>query len=121
MGVEALIPITLFMAITAVFVTYFYFGHKTKDGVRQTLQTALESGKDLPPDIMKKLAIGVRNRSADLRRGIIFAAIGLAAIGLGILLDEGDSFREIAGGALFPLFVGLGYLLVYKLNPDKED
>ncbi len=121
MGVEALIPITALLGTVAVIVAFFYFSHKTKDGVRQTLQTALESGKDLPTDIMKKLAIGVRNRAADLRRGIIFAAIGLAAIGLGILVDEGDSFREIAGGALFPLFVGLGYLLVYKLNPDQED
>ena len=70
---------------------------------------------------MKKLAIGMRHRSADLRRGIIFVAIGLAAIGLGILVENGEDFRELAGVALFPLFIGLGYLLVYKLNPDQED
>lgn len=116
-----LIPISLFIAVAAVMVAYYYFAHKTKEGVRQTLQTALESGKDLPPDIIKKLSVGMRHRSADLRRGIIFVAIGLAGIGLALLVDEGESFNEITGGALFPLFVGLGYLLVYKINPDQED
>ncbi len=118
---EVWIPVIFLLATAAVFISFFYFGHKNKDGVRQTLQTALESGKDLPPDIIKKLSIGMRHRSADLRRGIIFVAIGLAGIGLGILVGDGDEFREIAGAALFPLFIGLGYLLVYKLNPDKED
>lgn len=118
---DELIPVVLFFCITIVFVAFFYFGHKNKDGVRRTLQTALEQGKDLPPDIIKKLSIGMRHRSADLRRGIIFCAIGLATLGLGLLVDGGNEFRNIAGGGLFPLFIGLGYLLVYKLNPDKED
>ena len=121
MGAEVLIPITALLSIAVVFVTFFYFGHKNKDGVRKTLQTALESGKDLPPDIIKKLSIGMRHRSADLRRGIIFVAIGLAAIGFGLLIEGGEEFHELAGVALFPLFIGLGYLLVYKLNPDQED
>ena len=121
MGAEVLIPITALLGTAGVIVAFFYYNHKNRDGVRQTLQAALESGKDLPPDIIKKLSVGMRHRSADLRRGIIFVAIGLAAIGLGILVDDGDAFREISGGALFPLFIGFGYLLVYKLNPDQED
>ena len=121
MGAEVFIPITALLGTAGVIIAFFYYNHKNKDGVRLTLQTALEKGTDLPPDIIKKLSVGMRHRSADLRRGIIFAAIGLAAIGLGILVDDGDAFREISGGALFPLFIGLGYLLVYKLNPDKED
>ena len=53
------------------------------------------------------------SRKTDLRRGVIIVSIGVAALVAGPITG---SVQEFATVAVFPIFVGLGFLLVWKLE-----
>ena len=54
----------------------------------------------------------------DLRRGIIFLSLGIAGLLCSLFFDIPEVVNGIRAGSVFPLMLGLGFLLVWKLNKD---
>ena len=50
--VAVLIPIVLFIAIAVVLYARYYFDHRTKQAVQQTVRTAIEQGQQITPEIL---------------------------------------------------------------------
>jgi len=73
----------------------------------------VEKGQPIPAELLAPAARAVRRRS-DVRRGVIWAMVGL-----GVMIFFG-SVNDWEGGAwslgLIPFLIGLGYLLVWKLE-----
>ena len=112
------VPIILFVVIGLVVVGYFYWNHRNRADVMKTVQKAIETGGELNPELLAQLGAAVNPRVRDLRRGIIFIAVGIAGVLCSVLLDVPDAVNGILAGSIFPLLLGAGFLLVWKLNRD---
>lgn len=108
MDLGDLIPIVLFLTIGTVLGLYVYFRHRNRLELQQTVRMALERGQELTPEVLESLA-GDPGGQRDLRRGVIWLAVALAILTMGVTVDEWDLF----GVAAFPGFVGLAYLVLW--------
>jgi hypothetical protein len=98
----------------------FYFRFRTRREIQTTVRAAIERGQELSPELIEGLMESLTTKHGDLRKGIISLAIGLAIfLAGGFIPDENGeaAFRAIA---LFPLFVGLGYLGLWFFISRKK-
>lgn len=103
-----MIPIVLFLTIGTVLGLYAYFRHRQGLALQETVRMALERGQDLTPEVLEALA-GDRGGQRDLRRGLVWIAVALGVVSLGVSVDE----QALYGIAAFPGFVGLAYLVLW--------
>ena len=83
---------------------------------QRTIRMMVEKGQPVPAELLAPEVRSVRRRS-DVRRGVIWTMIGL-----GMMIFFG-AVNDWEGGAwslgLIPFLIGLGYLIVWKL--EKKD
>ena len=114
------IPIVLFISIAVVFSLWFYFRYKARLATQQTFRLALEKGSELSPEFIKQLGEPEPSKDNDLRRGLIWFAIGLACAILGVAINEADATGPLLGTAAFPALVGVAYLVMWRYGTRKE-
>lgn len=115
---EEMIPIVLFIAIASAVVAYFYWNHKIRKSIMSTVQVAIERGTELTPELLTKLGAAGNPRLKDLRRGIVFLALGVAGMLCSLFFEDADVVNGIQAGSVFPLMLGVAFLLVWKLSPE---
>lgn len=113
-----MIPIVMFIVIGFVVMAYFYWNHKNRLSVMETVQKAIDSGGELNTELLSQLGAAVNPRVRDLRRGIIFLALGIAGLLCSLFFPDPEVVNGIRAGSVFPLMLGFGFLLVFKLNKD---
>jgi hypothetical protein len=120
------IPITFFAMVVGVTWLFQHFALKKRIEAFQTLRFAIEKGQPLTPETLESMA-RISSPIADLRRGIVFVAIalGFAAFATIISWDASGDMIEVRRGlygvAMFPLFIGLGFLgLHFFANESKR-
>ena len=114
------VPIGSFIAFTIVFVTVVYFKHKTRLETQRTIRIALEKGSELSPDFIKGLGDPEPPKDRDLRRGLIWTAIGIATALFAVVLDEADAIGPLLGLSSFPTLVGVAYLAMWRFGAGKD-
>ena len=117
---ELWIPIVMFVSIAVVFSLWFYFRYKARVETQHTFRLALEKGSELTPEFIKQLGEPEPSKDRDLRRGLIWLAIGLALLMLGAAINEPDAMGPIMGSASFPGLIGLAYLAMWRYGARKE-
>ena len=115
---EELIPITLFAVIGIVVIGYFYWNHKNRASIMKTVQKAIDRGGDLTPELLTQLGATGNPRIRDMRRGIVFLSLGVAGLLCSMFFPDPDVVNGIRAGSVFPLMLGIGFLIVWKLNKD---
>jgi len=84
---------------------------------QRTIRMMVEKGQPVPAELLAPTTRGIRRRS-DARRGVVWTMVGL---GLMIWLAAVNDWE---GGAwsfgLIPFLIGLGYLIVWKLENKKD-
>jgi hypothetical protein len=108
----------MFIVIGFVVMAYFYWNHKNRLSVMETVQKAIDSGGELNTELLSQLGAAVNPRVRDLRRGIIFLALGIAGLLCSLFFPDPEVVNGIRAGSVFPLMLGFGFLLVFKLNKD---
>ncbi len=117
---EELIPITMFLGMTVVFIALFWFRYKSRVEMQQTFRAALDKGQELTPEIIDRLGHPKASKDRDLRYGIIWMALAVALIAFGFgIPDEDDVARIFAGIAAFPFALGVAYLILHKFT-DRD-
>jgi hypothetical protein len=121
---EMVIPIVaiVFMAIfgapVLIVALIMYFGFSRNRAMHRTIRMLAEKGQPIPPALLAPPAPAVRQRS-DLRRGIV-----LVMVGVGLMVCFG-AWNDWEGGAwaigVIPFVIGLGYLLVWKLESGRKN
>ena len=91
--------------ILIVAMVLWYKSHKTQQ-LHDTAVRLAEKGQPVPPEFF----LGREQPYSDLRRGVVLVAVGIA---LCIALNQLGVAWTIG---LIPLFMGLGYMLVWKLE-----
>ena len=113
-----LVPISLFFLLGIVIVAYFYWNHKNRDSIMATVQKAIDSGKEFTPELLAQLGAAVNPKMRDMRRGIVFLSLGIAGLMCSLFFDMPEVVNGIRAGSVFPLMLGIGFLIVWKLNKD---
>ena len=118
--IAVLIPIVSMLVFGVVIIAFFYFRHRSRTVMQETIQQALDKGADLTPELLERLAGPEHNPDADLRKGLIWGAIGLACICFGILIPEEEAQGAMAGIGMFPLLIGAAYFIMWKLRGNEQ-
>ena len=113
-----MIPIVLFIVIGLAVLGYFYWNHKNRASIMDTVQKAIDQGGDLTPELLTQLGATGNPRFRDMRRGIVFLSLGIAGLLCSLFFNDPEVVNGIRAGSVFPLMLGLGFLLVWKLNKD---
>ena len=117
------IPIVLIVFLTifglpvAIVGTILYFSFSKSRAMHKTVRMMVEKGQPVPEALLNPPPV-IRQRS-DLRRGVV-----LLMVGAGLMVFFG-AVNEWEGGAwslgIIPFLIGLGYLLVWRLDVRRED
>jgi uncharacterized protein DUF6249 len=95
-----------------------YFGFSRNRMMHKTIRMMVEKGQEVPAALLAPPPPAVRQRS-DMRRGVV-----LVMVGIGLMLFFA-AVNDWEGGAwaigVIPFVVGLGYLLVWKLEGKKDN
>ena len=116
--VELYIPIVMFVMLGIVLLGYFYWNHKNRSNVMDTVQKALDMGGELNAELLQQLGAAGNPRVRDMRRGIVFLALGVAGLLCSLFFADADVVNGIRAGSVFPLMLGVGFLIVWRLNED---
>ncbi|NVK21069.1 MAG: hypothetical protein HWD86_00995 [Kangiellaceae bacterium] len=117
---EEFVPVIFFICTACVIVAFFYLSHKNKLATLDTIQKSVDSGQPLTPEMLDKISNVQPPRVKDLRRGVVLLALGLAGFVASFMFsheEPQEAFRIIS---MLPLFVGAGFLLVWKMNRYKD-
>ena len=113
-----MIPIVMFIVLGIVILGYYYWNHKNRLSIMDTVQKAIDSGQQLSQEMLMQLGAAANPRMRDLRRGIVFLSLGIAGLLCSLFFNVPEVVNGIRAGSVFPLMLGLGFLLVWKLNTD---
>ena len=111
-----LIPIVLFIVIGIALSLAFYYRYRTRKEVQESVRAAIDKGQELTPELLKSLGEAGDPKIADLRRGTISIAIGLAFVTFALVLGEEDARRPLTAISAFPFLLGLAYLGLWRFG-----
>jgi hypothetical protein len=115
--IVAIVFMTIFGAPVLIVAVIMYFGFSRNRMMHRTIRMMAEKGQPIPAALLAPPEPAVRQRS-DVRRGVV-----LCMVGLGLMLFFG-AVNRWEGGAwaigVIPFVIGLGYLLVWKLEGKKD-
>jgi hypothetical protein len=84
---------------------------------QRTIRLLVEKGQPVPAELLAPEVRRVRRRS-DVRRGVIWAMVGL---GLMVWLAAVNDWEGgVWSFGLIPFLIGLGYLIIWKLEGKKD-
>jgi Flp pilus assembly protein TadB len=115
--IVAIVFLSIFGAPVAIVVMIGIFSIIATRMRQRTIQMMVEKGQPVPAELLAPATRGIRRRS-DARRGVVWTMVGL---GLMVWLAAVNDWE---GGAwsfgLIPFLIGLGYLIVWKLENKKD-
>ena len=94
--------------IVLVGIILWYKSRKTRQ-IHETAMRLAEKGQPVPPELF----LGADEPFSDLRRGVVLLSLGL---GLALFMYQVDKPWSIG---LIPAFMGIGYLVVWKLEAGR--
>ena len=126
-----LIVAIVFSAITAIVFGPSYLKSREKREMQTTIRHAIDKGQDLPPELIdamtRDVARKLPSRTRDLRRGVIWRAVGIGFAAFSYLSNLGWNDHDMEGAsaammglAAIPATIGLAFIVLSFFNPNKE-
>ena len=125
--------LSVFGTITAIIFGPTYLKFRERREMQATLRHAIDKGQDLPPEVIEAMTKDVNknlpSRTRDIRRGIIWLAVGVGIAAFGLINDMGwhggnDWHGEVGNGLLgiaaIPATIGLAYLVLSFFNKNQD-
>ncbi len=116
---DEIIPLAVFLTGAVIVFIFMYFKYKARSDLQVTIRQAIEKGNELSPELLERMSEPRQKKSSDLRRGTIALAIGIGFAVFGFILDEEDAIRPMIGIGMFPVMVGIAYLILWRTS-DRE-
>lgn len=128
----------IFASIVAVIVGPGYLKSRERREMQETVRRAIDKGQPLPPEVIdamsKDVSKNLPSRTRDIRRGIIWTAVGLGIAAFGLI--NSLLFDRIGGGwdheegvvfsgaplaiAAIPVTIGLAFIVLSFFNKNKD-
>jgi hypothetical protein len=134
---EDFIPVVaicaFFGTIVAIFFGPSYLKSRERRETQETVRRAIDKGQDLPAEVLDALTRDVTknlpSRTRDIRRGIIWLAVGVGIAAFGLINDmswngDNDWGGHVGDGMLgiaaIPVTIGLAFIILSFFNKNKE-
>jgi len=107
--------ITAGVCVTLIIIAVLFFINRTKIAKQRTLQSLVETGKEITPELLESLGLKVKKLPQDdFRKGVLLFVTGMM---LTLIL-------KIIGGIIWifgivPIIIGLVYIVFSRLNSAK--
>src|ERR1043166_9520554 len=115
--IVAITLLTVFGAPVLIVGLIMYFSFSRSRAMHRTVRMMVEKGQPVPEGLLNPPP--AQRQRSDLRRGVI-----LTMIGVGLMVFFG-AVNDWEGGSwtlgLIPFLIGMGYLLVWKLDTKKDN
>ena len=102
--------ILIIIFILSLFAIPYFFNLKKVKARQQIINKLLEKDRDIPKELFAKPQ---KIKRSDLHKGIILISFGLSISIVIYILKIQSNFWTIG---LIPVFIGMGYLISFKLN-----
>jgi len=113
----AIVFLSIFGAPVLIVIMIGVFALLVSRSRQRTIRMLVEKGQPVPAELLAPATRTVRRRS-DVRRGVVWTMAGL-----GLMIFFG-AVNDWEGGAwslgLIPFLIGLGYLIIWKLENKKD-
>ena len=113
---EVWVPLSMFIGLSVVLSLWVWFRYKAKKELQVTIRTAIEKGQGLSPELIENLVNPPVSPQRDLRRGVISVLVAVAIALFALFIDESDALGPLMGIAMFPLSIGVGFLLMHRFG-----
>jgi len=122
----------VFGTITAIIVGPTWLKSRERREMQETVRRAIDKGQALPPEVIdamtRDVAKNLPSRTRDIRRGIIWLAIGIGIAAFSLINNMGwgdDGWRDNVGDGLLgiaaiPVTVGLAFIVLSFFNKNKD-
>jgi len=74
------VPVVGTICGALVMAIYFYYKSGAKADIQKTIRLSLDKGNQLTPELLEKLSVSASPKVADLRKGVVLVALGIAFI-----------------------------------------
>ena len=115
--IVGIVFLTIFGAPVLIVALILYFSFSRQRALHRTVRMMVEKGQPVPEALLNPPP--AQRQRSDVRRGVVLTMIG---IGVTVFLGAASEWE---GGAwtlgLIPFLIGLGYLLVWKLDTKKDN
>jgi len=115
--IVGIVFLTIFGAPVLIVALILYFSFSRQRALHRTVRMMVEKGQPVPEALLNPPP--AQRQRSDVRRGVVLTMIG---IGLTVFLGAASEWE---GGAwtlgLIPFLIGVGYLLVWKLDTKKDN
>ena len=137
---EDFIPVfaifAVFGSLVAIVFGPQYLKSKERQELQATVRAAIDKGQPLPPEVIeamsKEATKNVPSRTRDIRRGIIWLAVGIGMAAFSVINDlrgfgndwDNGGNVNVDGGLLglaaIPVTIGLAFIVLSFFNKNKD-
>ena len=115
--IVGIVFLTIFGAPVLIVALILYFSFSRQRALHRTVRMMVEKGQPVPEALLNPPP--AQRQRSDVRRGVVLTMIG---VGVTVFLGAASEWE---GGAwtlgLIPFLIGVGYLLVWKLDTKKDN
>ena len=115
---DILVPLFVFGSTVAVIWLVSYFNYKKRKTAHDTVRHAVENGQQISAELVENMSLIFDPVRADLRRGVLFIAVGLAIMVLGTIIafEDDAALGPVLGVGAFPIILGVAYLGLWRFG-----
>ena len=99
---------------------FFWLRHRNRSDMQATIRAALDKGQELSPEIIDRLGQPKQPKDKDFRLAVIWLAIAIGLVLIGVAVPEPEALRGTLAGASFPFAIGIAYLILHRFA-DHDD
>lgn len=122
----------VFGTITAIVVGPTWLKSRERREMQETVRRAIDKGQALPPEVIDAMtndvAKNLPSRTRDIRRGIIWLAVGVGIAAFSLINGMGwdnDGWENHVGDGLLgiaaiPVTIGLAFIVLSFFNKNKD-
>jgi hypothetical protein len=115
--IVAITLLTVFGAPVLIVGLIMYFSFSRSRALHRTVRMMVEKGQPVPEALLNPPP--AQRQRSDLRRGVVLSMIGIGLIAFLGAASDWDGGAWTLG--LIPFLIGVGYLLVWKLDTKKDN
>ena len=115
--IVAITLLTVFGAPVLIVGLIMYFSFSRSRALHRTVRMMVEKGQPVPEALLNPPQ--AQRQRSDLRRGIVLSMIGIGFMAFLGAASDWDGGAWTLG--LIPFLIGVGYLLVWKLDTKKDN
>ncbi len=117
---EMFVPIAMFIMIFGICAVVMFYRFRSRQELQMTVRSAIDSGQALSAEVLSELTSALHPKKNDLRRGMVFVAVGLAFVAFSFAVGEEDAVGPLLGISAFPFFTGIAYLILWSFNRNEN-